>query len=274
MHAGGDRLELTIGARELHTGLGLEARVLLHVVPGAPNVLRQGGRCTRVHLHPDRDLDSYPYRALNQGPSAVLVERDRDLFAFLAAGEEALVQQGDELICEGGPGQRAKSLRIEVVASRADEEEEEEEDQGPPTKRPRAREAGQATSSSPLTLRQRCRWPFHLLRTRGCPPGANEGPFGIRFADLARGRIRLALLSNYQVDLTWLFSACPALAEAQQLILVHGHPNEAEHIEVSRLDWTSRLLTSGYRPSGWAGKRCIAASPKSADWRRGTGASK
>ncbi|GAB4821749.1 hypothetical protein N2152v2_008795 [Parachlorella kessleri] len=80
--------------------------------------------------------------------------------------------------------------------------------------------------------------PFHLLRVRPGPgrsieDWANEGFLGLRLADLVRGEMKWALVSNYMVDLRWLLSACPDLARAQRLILVHGEggSTRAQQIE-------------------------------------------
>ena len=44
----------------------------------------------------------------------------------------------------------------------------------------------------------------------------------MRLRDVVCGPLRSALVSNYMVDLAWLLSACPDLARASRLMLVHG----------------------------------------------------
>ena len=50
----------------------------------------------------------------------------------------------------------------------------------------------------------------------------NEGFLGVKLADLVRGPMKWVLASNYMMDLGWLLSACPDLARAERLLLVHG----------------------------------------------------
>ncbi|KXZ55436.1 hypothetical protein GPECTOR_3g86 [Gonium pectorale] len=58
--------------------------------------------------------------------------------------------------------------------------------------------------------------PVHLMRVRGLSARHNAGCCGARLASLVRGPLRLAWVSNFMVDMTWLMSCCPDLARAQQ----------------------------------------------------------
>lgn len=51
---------------------------------------------------------------------------------------------------------------------------------------------------------------------------ANEGFLGVGLAYLVRGDMRWCLISNYMLDFAWLLSACPDLARAPRLLVVHG----------------------------------------------------
>ena len=65
--------------------------------------------------------------------------------------------------------------------------------------------------------------PIHLLRVRGIPEWANQGLASARLGDLVAGTIRWALVSNYMIDLAWLFSACPSLCKVSDgMLVVHG----------------------------------------------------
>ncbi|RMZ54985.1 hypothetical protein APUTEX25_000502, partial [Auxenochlorella protothecoides] len=83
---------------------------------------------------------------------------------------------------------------------------------------PEERQCVRAASSSH-------RWPdspFHLMRVRGLPTWANEGSLGIKLSEVVAGPMRTVLISNYMLDFAWLLSACPDLARAERLIIVHG----------------------------------------------------
>ncbi|PNH10367.1 Tyrosyl-DNA phosphodiesterase 1 [Tetrabaena socialis] len=61
--------------------------------------------------------------------------------------------------------------------------------------------------------------PLHLLAVRGIEERYNEGCLGVQLRSLIScqgGPLKLALVSNYMVDMGWLMSCCPDLASAQQ----------------------------------------------------------
>ena len=67
--------------------------------------------------------------------------------------------------------------------------------------------------------------PIYLLRVRGIPEWGNQGLASVRLGDLVTGTIRWALVSNYMIDLAWLFSACPSLCNIiDGMVVVHGEP--------------------------------------------------
>ncbi|GFR48145.1 hypothetical protein Agub_g9976, partial [Astrephomene gubernaculifera] len=70
--------------------------------------------------------------------------------------------------------------------------------------------------------------PIHLLRTRGLSARHSCGCLGARLRQLVCGPLRLALVSNYMVDMGWLLSCCPDLARADKFFLVHGEPPSEE----------------------------------------------
>ncbi|KAL4422181.1 hypothetical protein ABPG77_006422 [Micractinium sp. CCAP 211/92] len=52
-------------------------------------------------------------------------------------------------------------------------------------------------------------------------PACNEGFLGARLADLVCGDMRWCMVANTMLDLRWLLSACPDLARAGRMVLVH-----------------------------------------------------
>ncbi|KAI4368211.1 hypothetical protein MLD38_016795 [Melastoma candidum] len=61
---------------------------------------------------------------------------------------------------------------------------------------------------------------FRLLRVQGLPQWANTASVSI--ADVIQGDIRVAILSNYMVDIDWLITACPSLASIPHVLVIHG----------------------------------------------------
>ncbi|KAL1205929.1 Tyrosyl-DNA phosphodiesterase 1 [Cardamine amara subsp. amara] len=61
---------------------------------------------------------------------------------------------------------------------------------------------------------------FRLLNVNGLPDWANTSCVSIN--DVIEGEIVTAILSNYMVDLDWLMSACPKLANIPQVMVIHG----------------------------------------------------
>lgn len=45
---------------------------------------------------------------------------------------------------------------------------------------------------------------------------------GLKLSDVVSGRMRWVFISNYMVDLQWLLSAAPDLADADRLMIAHG----------------------------------------------------
>jgi tyrosyl-DNA phosphodiesterase-1 len=64
--------------------------------------------------------------------------------------------------------------------------------------------------------------PLHLFRVRGIPDWANEGFLGITLSDLISGPMQWVLVSNFMIDMSWLFSACPDLITVPSLLVCHG----------------------------------------------------
>jgi len=69
--------------------------------------------------------------------------------------------------------------------------------------------------------------PLYLLRVRGIPDWGNQPPLGLHLSYLLTPPMKWIMTSNYMIDLQWLFSACPAMLSAQQLIFVHGEKHPA-----------------------------------------------
>ena len=74
-------------------------------------------------------------------------------------------------------------------------------------------------------------FPVKLLKTRGIPQWANEGPLGFDLTQACSGAIQWALVSNFMIDMAWLASACPHLFFADQLIIVHGQKDNAPFLQ-------------------------------------------
>ena len=76
-----------------------------------------------------------------------------------------------------------------------------------------------------------------------------RGMLGLKLSDLVSGRMRWVFISNYMVDLQWLLSAAPDLADADKLIIAHGWrrpvrwksaPMHARHVRDHALLFTCR----------------------------------
>ncbi|EOA23023.1 hypothetical protein CARUB_v10003786mg [Capsella rubella] len=61
---------------------------------------------------------------------------------------------------------------------------------------------------------------FRLLSVNGLPDWANTSCVSIN--DVIEGDVVAAILSNYMVDIDWLMSACPKLANIPQVMVIHG----------------------------------------------------
>ncbi|XP_010420173.1 PREDICTED: tyrosyl-DNA phosphodiesterase 1-like isoform X2 [Camelina sativa] len=61
---------------------------------------------------------------------------------------------------------------------------------------------------------------FRLLSVNGLPDWANTSCVSIN--DVIEGDVVAAILSNYMVDVDWLMSACPKLANISQVMVIHG----------------------------------------------------
>ncbi|VVB14553.1 unnamed protein product [Arabis nemorensis] len=61
---------------------------------------------------------------------------------------------------------------------------------------------------------------FRLLNVNGLPDWANTSCVSI--TDVIEGDVVAAILSNYMVDIDWLMSACPKLANIPQVMVIHG----------------------------------------------------
>ncbi|XP_052182395.1 tyrosyl-DNA phosphodiesterase 1 isoform X2 [Diospyros lotus] len=71
---------------------------------------------------------------------------------------------------------------------------------------------------------------FQLLRVQGLPAWANTSSVSI--ADVIKGNVLVAVLSNYMVDMDWLFSACPVLKKVPHVLVIHGESDATvEHMK-------------------------------------------
>ncbi|KFK25754.1 hypothetical protein AALP_AA8G155100 [Arabis alpina] len=61
---------------------------------------------------------------------------------------------------------------------------------------------------------------FRLLNVNGLPNWANTSCVSIN--DVIEGDVVTVILSNYMVDIDWLMSACPKLANIPQVMVIHG----------------------------------------------------
>ena len=52
---------------------------------------------------------------------------------------------------------------------------------------------------------------------------------GLKLSDLVCGRMRWVFISNYMVDLQWLLSEAPDLANADRLMVAHGWRRPARY---------------------------------------------
>jgi tyrosyl-DNA phosphodiesterase 1 len=64
--------------------------------------------------------------------------------------------------------------------------------------------------------------PLYLFKVRGIPDWANKGFLGATLGDLVCGPMLWALVSDFMIDMPWLFSACPDLIRIPSLLIVHG----------------------------------------------------
>ena len=99
--------------------------------------------------------------------------------------------------------------------------------------------------------------PMHLLRVRGIPEWANQGFLGATLSSLIPAPSALALshtpsphyvlISNYMIDFAWLLSACPAIATADKIVIVHGERSGQAIVHDVMLSSVS-LKTTVHRP--------------------------
>ncbi|KAL2655301.1 hypothetical protein AAZV13_04G059400 [Glycine max] len=78
---------------------------------------------------------------------------------------------------------------------------------------------------------------FRLLHVQGLPPWANTSCVSI--GDVIQGDIKVAILSNYMVDIDWLVPACPALSKVPHVLVIHGESD-------GRVDYIKRS-----KPANW-----------------------
>jgi tyrosyl-DNA phosphodiesterase-1 len=84
--------------------------------------------------------------------------------------------------------------------------------------------------------------PLHLFRTEGIPHWGNEGFLGATLQDLVSGPIQWALVSNFGLDIKWLLDACPSLADAPEVVVVHGmDKNDGNGTAMIRRSLANRL---------------------------------
>jgi tyrosyl-DNA phosphodiesterase-1 len=86
--------------------------------------------------------------------------------------------------------------------------------------------------------------PFQLLKTRGIPPWANSGQLGVDFEKLVAGDIKVAFVSNYMIDVSWLVSTFPDLLFSDKLIIAHGMKGQSMQMK-------SQLLRLGVPSSAF-----------------------
>ncbi|XP_031500494.1 tyrosyl-DNA phosphodiesterase 1 [Nymphaea colorata] len=79
---------------------------------------------------------------------------------------------------------------------------------------------------------------FRLLRVQGLPTWANTST--VALDDIIKGEVLVAILSNYMVDIDWLFSACPLLRKIPHVLLIHGENDGIlDHMKKNKLiNWT------------------------------------
>ncbi|KAF3779977.1 Tyrosyl-DNA phosphodiesterase 1 [Nymphaea thermarum] len=79
---------------------------------------------------------------------------------------------------------------------------------------------------------------FRLLRVQGLPTWANSS--SVALDDIIKGEVLVAILSNYMVDIDWLFSACPLLRKIPHVLLIHGENDGIlDHMKKNKLiNWT------------------------------------
>ncbi|XP_010550062.1 PREDICTED: tyrosyl-DNA phosphodiesterase 1 isoform X1 [Tarenaya hassleriana] len=78
---------------------------------------------------------------------------------------------------------------------------------------------------------------FRLLHVQGLPTWANTSCVSID--DVIQGDIVVAILSNYMVDVDWLMSACPKLANIPHVLVIHGESD-------GRQDYMQRKKTANW----------------------------
>ncbi|CAK9879662.1 unnamed protein product [Sphagnum jensenii] len=97
-------------------------------------------------------------------------------------------------------------------------------------------EMGASGTEEPVTS-QRLSSSFQLMRVRNLPQWANKGCVGI--GDVIQGKVQVALLSNYMVDIGWLLGACPLLRKVPRVVVIHGESGQSlELLQNSKpCDW-------------------------------------
>ncbi|CAM6010721.1 unnamed protein product [Sphagnum balticum] len=85
-------------------------------------------------------------------------------------------------------------------------------------------EMGASGTEEPVAS-QRLSSSFQLLRVRNLPQWANKGCVGI--GDVIQGKVQVALLSNYMVDIGWLLGACPLLRKVPRVVVIHGESGQS-----------------------------------------------
>ena len=86
--------------------------------------------------------------------------------------------------------------------------------------------------------------PFQLLKTRGIPPWANSGQLAVDFERLVAGDIKVAFVSNYMIDVSWLVSTFPDLLFSDKMIVAHGMKGQSTQMK-------SQLLRLGVPSSAF-----------------------
>ncbi|CAN6452176.1 unnamed protein product [Victoria cruziana] len=79
---------------------------------------------------------------------------------------------------------------------------------------------------------------FQLLKVQDLPTWANTS--AVALDDIIEGEVLVAILSNYMVDIDWLFSACPLLRKVPHVLVIHGESDGIlDHIKKNKLmNWT------------------------------------
>ncbi|KAL6657929.1 hypothetical protein ACP70R_005709 [Stipagrostis hirtigluma subsp. patula] len=98
-------------------------------------------------------------------------------------------------------------------------------------------EGNNGTMHSVAPLKDVLSLTFRLMRVQGLPSWTNTS--AVTIEDVIQGDVRLAVLSNYMVDIDWLLTACPSLRKVPHVLVIHGE------------DGASLELLKKMKPANW-----------------------